>query len=197
MLKLLYGAGLTYLAVCAIAIGAHTAAERSDGRAPQVAGGISHGGDAGRWFAGFKQYCNSVEVETALRRFPPPSGREGDAFSAACFALAGKIDRARATIEGLRSVDRAYAAGVVFGVGHPVADAGDDESAGPTMRLVLEYQPDNYMALYHAGISEAILGQTGLAREHLSRFLELYGVEDGWTSNARRVLRDLGMAGEG
>lgn len=41
------------------------------------------------------------------------------------------------------------AAGIVFRIGHPVADAGDDESAGPIMNLVVKYQPWNYMALYH------------------------------------------------
>ena len=69
---------------------------------------------------------------------------------------------------------RSSAAGIVFNVGHPVADAGDDQSAGPIMRLVVEYQPENYMALYHAGMSEYILGHTDLARTQLERFLEIY-----------------------
>jgi hypothetical protein len=196
MLKTLYGAGLTYLAVCALAVGSERMGRASVHPRHQAIGTVPHDGDAARWFSSFKRYCNSVEVETALRRLPPPRGRDGRAPTAACFALAGKIDRARATIEELRAADRAYAAGVVFGIGHPVADAGDDESAGPIMRLVLEYQPDNYMALYHAGISEGILGQATLARRHLSRFLELYGAEDGWTSNALRALASLGETGE-
>jgi cytochrome c-type biogenesis protein CcmH/NrfG len=69
-----------------------------------------------------------------------------------------------------------------------VADAGDDASAGPIMRLVVEYQPRNYMALYHAGISEYMLGHLDYARSHLERFLQLYTAEDGWRSNAREVL---------
>ncbi len=192
MLKLLYGAGWAYVAVCGLAIGMYKAAGQPLIKTPHaVAGFPEHGGDAGRWFLSFKQYCNSVEVETAHSRFPPPASREGKAFSAACFALAGKIDRARARIDELPAGQRAYAAGIVFGVGHPVADAGDDESAGPIMRLVLEFQPDNYMALYHAGTSEKILGQDALARLHLTRFLELYSREDGWTSSARRQLQEL------
>ncbi len=193
MLKLLYGAGWAYLAVCGLAIGMYRSTGQTLTRPPHlVAAFPQHGGDARRWFLSFKQYCNSVEVETAHQRFPPPSSREGKAFSAACFALAGKIDRARARIEELPAEQRSYAAGIVFGVGHPVADAGDDESAGPIMRLVLEFQPDNYMALYHAGTSENILGQDALARRHLTRFLELYSPEDGWTSSARRQLSELG-----
>lgn len=196
MLRLLSGAGWAYLAVCGLALGIHGAAGRGDLRPPHAGGFPAHGGDAGRWFLSFKQYCNSVEVETAHLRHPPPSSPEGSAFSAACYALAGKIDRARGMIGALSAQQRAYAAGVVFGVGHPVADAGDDESAGPIMRLVLEFQPENYMALYHAGMSEAILGQDALARRHLSRFLELYEPQDGWTTSARRQLAELEEAGE-
>jgi tetratricopeptide (TPR) repeat protein len=56
------------------------------------------------------------------------------------------------------------------------------------MRLVVEYTPENYMALYNAGISEYQLGQYDYARTHLERFLELYQPEDGWRANAREVL---------
>ena len=116
---------------------------------------------------------------------------EGAGYSAACYALAGKIDRAREVIDKLDRGDRANAAGSSSTIGHPVADAGDDQSAGPIMRLVVSYQPDNYMALYHAGMSEYILGQMDFARTHLKQFLELYRDEDGWRSNALDVLRRL------
>ena len=42
------------------------------------------------------------------------------------------------------------------------------------MELVLEYWPNQYMALYHAGMSEYALGQPGLARQHLTSFLQYY-----------------------
>lgn len=87
--------------------------------------------------------------------------------------------------------ERQYAAAIVFNIGHPVADAGDDRSAGPIMELVLDYDDTNYMALYHAGMSEYTLGQPELARRHLTRFLELYRANDGWVSNAREVLDRL------
>ena len=54
------------------------------------------------------------------------------------------------------------------------------------MRLVVSYQPDNYMALYHAGMSEYILGQMDFARTHLRKFLDLYHEPDGYRNNARR-----------
>lgn len=145
-------------------------------------------GEAGAWFARIKPFCNAVEVEVQQQRVPPPAGVDGAGYAAACYALAGKIDRARGTIDALSPGDRSRAAGIVFEIGHPVADAGDDASAGPIMRLVVEYQPDNYMALYHAGISEYMLGHLDYARTHLERFLHLYRSEDGWRGNAREVL---------
>ena len=182
----LYAAGFGYLALCGLVL--------AKSRAPRPRGGEPHAspapyaGAAGEWFARVKPFCNAVEVEVRQQQLPAPSGVEGAGYSAACYALAGKIDRAREVIEHLGSGDRSRAAGIVFEIGHPVADAGDDQSAGPIMRLVVSYQPGNYMALYHAGMSEYILGQHDFARTHLQRFLELYTSEDGWRHNAQDVL---------
>jgi hypothetical protein len=149
------------------------------------------GGAASVWFATITPFCTAVVVAVQHQPRPAPEGVRGSGYSAACFALAGKSERARATIDRLPASDRAEAAGILFAVGHPVADAGDDESAGPIMRLVVEYQPTNYMALYHAGMSEYILGHPDLARTNLERFLAIYGTEDGWRSNALTVLKRL------
>jgi Flp pilus assembly protein TadD len=151
------------------------------------------GGGAGEWFTQVKPFCNAVEVEVRQQQLPPPGGVEGAGYSAACYALAGKIERARTVIDALSAGDRAQAASIVFNIGHPVADAGDDQSAGPIMRLVVSYQPDNYMALYHAGMSEYILGQMDFARTHLRKFLDLYHEPDGYRNNAVEVLRRLGV----
>src|SRR5262249_41263726 len=148
-------------------------------------------GDGGGWLAGMRALWDSVEVEMGQRRNPAPGGADGQGYRAACYALAGRIEQARAVIERLSGNDRSYAASIVFGVGHPVADAGDDRSAGPIMELVIEFQPDNYMALYHAGMSEYVLGQPQLAEQHLRRFLELYHANDGWRTNAIEVLQRL------
>lgn len=94
-------------------------------------------------------------------------------------------------IDRLPPDDRHRAAGIVFEVAHPVADAGDDRSAGPIMAMVVDYWPNHYMALYHAGIAEYGLGQQTLARKHLQSFLEYYHQDDGWTRNARQVLARL------
>jgi Flp pilus assembly protein TadD len=148
-------------------------------------------GQGGEWFSTVKPFCNALEVVTRIRSFPPPAGQEGAGYAASCYALAGNIDSARAMIMALPATDRGYAANIVFNIGHPVADAGDDRSAGPIMELVLEFTPDNYMALYHAGISESVLGQSDKARVSLKRFLDLYQENDGWRSNALTVLGRL------
>src|ERR1043166_10348552 len=123
---------------------------------------------------------------------PPPKTVAGAGYQAACYALAGHIDDARRVIDKLAPDERYKATGIVFEVGHPVADAGDDRSAGPIMELVLDYWPNNYMALYHAGMSEYSLGQPELSRTHLRSFLQLYTQDDGWWRNALEGLGRLG-----
>ena len=201
MLKLQYALGFGYLGLSALLIArtgrAHpipTQAEYVPTR-PAPAHPVDPGaaaGDGAGWFARTKPYCNAVEVETALTRTPPPAGQSGAGWGAACLGLAGKIDRARELIRTLPDGVRPGAAGILFNVAHPVADAGDDRSAGPMMALVVEFWPDNYMALYHAGMSEYTLGQPAAAKEHLSRFIELYRDADGWRSNALTILARLG-----
>jgi len=148
-------------------------------------------GTAGAWFQGAKPFCNSVEADTWLRRNPPPRSLEGLGYAAACRALAGDIDGARSQLLRVGREDRWKAAGIVFGVGHPVADAGDDRSAGPIMELVLEFWPNHYMALYHAGASNYQLGRTEAARRYLHDFLGLYDVDDGWRRNAEQMLSKI------
>src|SRR5262245_1286648 len=127
--------------------------------------------DAAAWFRKIKPYCNSVEITTVQRDVPPPSTVEGAGYHAACLALAGRIDDARRAIDALESTDRARAAYIVFDIGHPVADAGDDRSAGPIMELVVDYVPNHYMALYHAGMAEYMLGQRDVSKHNLTEFL--------------------------
>lgn len=146
---------------------------------------------AARWFAEMKPRCNPVEVSVAYAQNPAPAGWTGQGYGAACFALAGRTGRAQELIEALPEDDRWRAAGVVFEAGHSVADAGDDASAGPIMELVLRYWPNNYMALYHAGMAQYRLGQNADARRNLESFLREYQPNDGWRTNAREVLDHL------
>lgn len=184
-----YVLGWGYVLVCGLLIG-KTARSRS------LAGGGSSvyaepTVDAVQWFRRVKPYCNSVEALTIQQQSPPPHTTAGAGYHAACFALAGRIDDARRVIDSLSSDDRFKAAGIVFDVGHPVADAGDDRSAGPIMELVIDYWPNHYMALYHAGMAEYMLGQRDLARHNLEEFRKYYHEQDGWTQNAVEILKRL------
>ena len=197
MNRFLYFAAFAYIALCG-AIVARKVLNSSGPRirtvdtvvavAPPAASATTSGA---RWFAAMKPYCNQVEVDVRERYSPPPATSEGAGYAAACFALAGKIDRARQIIEGIVPGERASAANVLFAVAHPVADAGDDRASGPMMELVLEYWPNNYMALYHAGMSEYSLGQRLLAEKHLQAFLQMYTVADYFHENAEKALREI------
>lgn len=181
-MRLYYVLGASYIAVAMLALlRGPTPFVVYDG-APPVSGA------RGGWFARVRPHCNAVEVETTLRRDPPPSGVEGTGLGAACWALAGRVDEARALITALPGDGRWQAAGIVFDIGHPVADMGDDRSAGPIMELVVEFWPNHYMALYHAGAARYGLGEFSAARGHLTAFLGYYAHDDGWTRNARHML---------
>jgi hypothetical protein len=195
-----YLVGIAYIGLCGLAVarsGAPRVAEAAPvpaapshpARNPPVAEAPT--GNAVAWFMAIKPFCNAVEVETALRQNRPPSGYEGVAHEAACLALAGKVDRARTLIGGLTKDEQWRAAGLVFEIAHPVADAGDDRSAGPIMAMVVDFWPTHYMALYHAGISEFALGDHSNARTHLEAFLQHYSANDGWRSSAIATLAKL------
>lgn len=158
------------------------------GEDPALALGVDR---ADAWFAAVRPYCNPVEVETRLRWNGPPETEHGTMNEAACYALAGKIDLARAAIERLPESRRYEAAGVVFAAGHPAADAGDDLAAGPLMELVVEYWPNHYMALYHAGTAAWERGDHVAAKRYLTAFLQEYGLEDGWRANATSMLEAM------
>ena len=146
---------------------------------------------AAAWFARARTSCNPVEVRSHLRAHPAPAGFEGTAYAAACLALAGEISDARARVLELEPDERWRAAGVVFQAGHPAADAGDDVAAGPLMELVVEFWPNHYMALYHAGAARYQSGDVPRARAYLERFLEHYHASDGWTRSAREMLASM------
>jgi hypothetical protein len=147
--------------------------------------------DAGAWLQSIRMYCNPVDVETHLRWQPAPGSAEGEMHKAACYALAGRIDAARRVIEALPEERRYQAAGVVFDIGHPAADAGDELAAGPLMELVVEFWPNHYMALYHAGAAAYGLERWEAARTYLKAFRTAYQVDDGWRTAAAEMLRNL------
>lgn len=147
---------------------------------------------ASGWFDAAKSSCNGVEVASWMRMHPAPEGFDGTSYAATCLALAGHIDEARNRILELPPGERYKAAGVVFEAGHPAADAGDDIAAGPLMELVVEFWPNHYMALYHAGASRFQKDDMAEARSYLERFLQFYDEDDSWTKSARRMLQTAG-----
>src|SRR5438094_283039 len=100
-----------------------------------------------QWFAMAKPFCNPVEVAQLMARRPGPSGWEGTGYVAGCSALAGGIGEPRSALARVPEQERWRAAGIVFDLGHPVADAGDDIAAAPIMNLVLESWPAHFQAL--------------------------------------------------
>ncbi len=187
-----YLIGWGYVAIAAAVIyrGSHPEVyATSHAAAPAVAGFI--GTDAARWFHDIKPRCNSVEANLALQNNPPPKGWEGGAYAAACLAIAGRIEDARTWLQQVPESERIQAVGIVFDVAHPVADAGDDLSAGAIMQLVVDFWPNHYMALYHAGAAQFRLEQFGHARTNLEAFLREYNADDGWTSSAKQMLAKM------
>ncbi len=184
--------GWSYVGLCC-AIAASALARRTARAHVNLATppGQSASSDAAEWFRRVKPYCNAVEITVLQRQAPAPETLEGKGFHAACLALSGKIDDARRVIDDLPAALRYRAVGIVFDVAHPVADAGDDRSAAPIMEMVIDYWPNHYMALYHAGMAEYMLGQRALARRNLAEFLQQYHENDGWRSNGLEVLRRL------
>src|SRR5713101_3319479 len=157
----------------------------------QPAGGTP----AQRWFTRAKPSCNPVEVGQFMARNPAVAGWDGAGFAAGCWALAGKIDEARTILGRIPQSERRRAAGIVFDLAHPVADAGDDVAAAAIMNLVIESWPNHFQALYHAGMSDFALGNRDRARTHLNEFLRLYATEDGFRRNAKDALARMGRPG--
>lgn len=158
---------------------------------PPTTQGLTRGTDAERWFANVKSSCNPVEVATRLSRTPAPESAEGTKYEAACWALAGRTVEARRLILELPEDSRWEAAGVVFGAGHPAADAGDELAAGPLMELVVEFWPNHYQALYHAGAARFQRGDYAEAETYLRKFLRYNQQNDGWRSNAETMLSEM------
>lgn len=143
------------------------------------------------WFDAMRPNCTAGEVESRLELNPAPATVEGDGYTAVCWAIAGRTTEARALLERLPANFQAWAAGVVFGAIHPAVDSGREAELAPVMELVVEYQPNNVMALYHAGSAAYGSGRSEAAQDYLGRFLSAYGPDDGWTDNARTMLEAL------
>src|SRR2546421_3761583 len=178
----LYGLGFGYLLLCSgvFVVSLLQRLSPASPVAPTVAAPRPRAGASagGAWFAAMKPYCNAVEVETRLSAAPAPRTTDGVGYAAACYALAGKLNHAQQAIDALAEDQRWRAAAVVFNIGHPVADQGDDQSAGPIMRLRPRHLAHKYKALYHARVSEYGLGDPPPRRGPPPAVPALYSAHD-------------------
>jgi serine/threonine protein kinase len=144
------------------------------------------------WFARVRGRCTALQLRAVLADTPPPDRIDGVAFAAACAALAGELAIARELVASSAPQDRAYAAGPMFTLAHEIADGrNDDPNIGEIMRIVIDAWPDNYQALYAAGLVEFQRADPR-AEPHLRGFLRLYRSDDGFAQTARRVLAIIG-----
>lgn len=61
------------------------------------------------------------------------------------------------------------------------------------MDLVLEFWPENFQAMYHAGMSAYGQKDFVKAKAQLERFREMYKNEDFFGQNAKRALERMGQ----
>jgi len=127
--------------------------------------------------------CTPLDADT---RVADPKMSDHDRVT--CLAIAGKIDAARTRLFAMPADARSTAIQSMFDIARPIAELGDERSAGPIMALVVELWPENYMAVFHAGMAEFALGHDANARAQLERFLEMYDQKDVRRQRAQTAL---------
>lgn len=191
-MRLVYGLGLAYLIMIPLQYHTTRSFAETAGEAAHVDSfrHLDMHDVAARWFREARAHCNPLEVRRHLTAKPPPPVFPGPAFGAACHALANDVQAARRAIRSMPEKERWRAAGVIFEIVHPLADAGDESLVGPLMELVVEFWPNHYMALFHAGSARHAAGDGQGARPYLERFLDEYGTRDRRAARARKMLEE-------
>lgn len=189
MLRTLRIIGAAYLALTIVAIVVRRAMGPSDVKPPTSVASMS---DAARWFELVRGSCSAQEIDRRLAANPAPQGDAGAAFSAGCFALAGKTERAHELMETIPPDRRAQAAKRLLEAVRSDADGFADPSSAGLLELLLEYAPDDVDALYRSGMAEIAGGDAKTAERRLRRFLDLAGAADPRRSKAIAKLSDLG-----
>lgn len=156
--------------------------------APQAESEAAASDSVEDWIERVMHFCNPQDVDLFTDLDPPPDTDDGTAQEAACFALAGRIPKSRALILGLAPDRRTRAVGTVYDVTMATLTTEVDPALGPVMELVLEFWPNHYLALYHAGSSRFMRGDLEEASHYLDRFLDVYVGDDRLAADARRML---------
>ena len=141
---------------------------------------------SGPALGGLSERCTALTVATTIKTVDMT-----DVQRVVCLSIAGRIDDARAHLTRMSGAERQQAINAVFTIAHPIADAGDDRSAGPIMELVVEFWPENYMAVFHAGMAAYALGDDARAKAQLDRFLGMYQSNDVWRQRAQAALAGI------
>jgi hypothetical protein len=141
-----------------------------------------------------KQYCNPVEVDVRVRYSPPPATSDGAGYAAACFALAGKIDRARTIIEGIAPAERGAAAGVPVRGGPSRRGRGRRPCVGTddgARARVLAKQLHGALPRRHVRVFARAEQPRRTAPASVSLGVH---AQDGFTANARQALQSIEQA---
>lgn len=165
--------------------------ERSFDRAEAISSANLQTGE--RWFEDMKSGCNTAEVEKTMNSttYNYHASVEGQAYAAACYALGGKTEKANQLLAPLQVDDRNKAARILGEIGRIAINKGDYQSAGSVMAIVLKYYPQNAAAMYQVGISAYAVGDLPLAKQRLTKFLQIYQVQNQWTREARITLKKI------
>lgn len=100
----------------------------------------------------------------------------------------GDGEAARAALDALTAADPEWASTDLFNHAVELYNADDMAGAATALRKVVELRPDDARAHFLLGMAELNLGETGEARSHLNRFLEL-APDDSDAALAREMLQ--------
>ena len=165
--------------------------ERSLDRAEAVSVANLQTGE--RWFEDIKAGCNTDEVEKTMNSttYNYHASVEGQAYAAACYALGGKMEKASKLLAPLQVDDRNKAARILGEIGRIANNQGDYRSAGSVMAIVLRSHPQYAAAMYQVGMSAYAVGDLPLAKQRLTKFLQIYQAQNEWTREAKITLKKI------
>ena len=138
------------------------------------------------WLDRNRAHCNGVEINSTVARDPAPTSVQGQSWLAACYAFAGNLSAVRRVVSDLPHEQRAAAANVALDVIDP--GVREDRDVALVAELLLEFTPDNKVAVFHAGMRAFESGRFEAADQLLRRFLVLHATDDGWARRTRETI---------
>lgn len=132
------------------------------------------------------------DVRRALERLAEvdPNNRSGLRLRYLLHDALAEGEAAAAAYEAYRAIDPKGAAGLLYERAELDFRDGDAAAARTALLRILADDPDHARAHYTLGLAYASLGDSGKAREHLQRFLDL-APDDPEAASAREMLPHL------